>query len=156
MKEKSVNVVLTSPPYWPLQRTYGGKGLGFEKKLTDYLANLVAILRQTKRVLRDDGALWINLNDTYVDGDLQFIPTRLAMMMQADGWICRAEVVWLKTNTRPESVDNRPSRDFEKVLMFVKGKRYFYNPVRIPAQGGQVFRSDRGHCSELMAATIPI
>jgi len=114
-KEKSVNVVLTSPPYWPLQRAYGGKGLGYEKTLPEYLGNLVAILSQVKRVLRDEGILWVIIGDTYRDGDLQFIPTRLAMALQSDDWICRSEIVWLKTNVRPESVNNRPSRNYEKV-----------------------------------------
>jgi DNA modification methylase len=68
------------------------------------------------------------------------------MLMQNDGWICRAEIVWQKVNVRPESVKDRPSRDFEKVLMFTKQRsRYFYNPdpIRVPLVTGVISRLKR-------------
>jgi DNA modification methylase len=133
---KSVNVVITSPPYWPAKRAYGGQGIGFEPTLTDYIENLVAVFRATKRLLRDDGVLWLSIDDSYQDGRLLFIPARLALAMQDDGWICRAEVVWSKKGGgRPDSVSNRPIKDIEKVLMLTKrrnGYHYDGDPIRIP------------------------
>ena len=112
----SVNTILTSPPYWPAKRAYAGIGIGFEDTLEEYLANLVAIFRETRRVLRNDGTLWVVIDDHYDRGDLMFIPARLAMAMQADGWVCRAEIIWRKLGGgRPASVSNRPVRDFEMV-----------------------------------------
>jgi DNA modification methylase len=75
------------------------------------------------------------IDDSYDNGDLRFIPARLAMAMQADGWICRCEIVWAKASMRPESLSNRPSKDHEKVLMFTKQRsRYYYDadPIRVP------------------------
>lgn len=59
---------VTSPPYWGL-RDYGVSGqLGLEDTPEDYVEKLVAILREARRVLRDDGTLWLNLGDSYTSG----------------------------------------------------------------------------------------
>lgn len=60
-----VQCVVTSPPYWGL-RDYGVKGqLGLEKTPEEYVAKMVDIFREVRRVLRDDGTLWLNLGDSY-------------------------------------------------------------------------------------------
>jgi DNA modification methylase len=95
------------------------------------------VFRESRRVLRDDGILWVNIDDSYgQDGNLRFIPARLAMAMVDDGWLCRAEIIWSKRGGgRPESVNNRPTKDHEKVLMFAKqrsGYHYDCDPIREP------------------------
>jgi len=129
LPEKSVNSIVTSPPYWPTKRTYGGKGIGFEKSLEGYIANLVAVFERAWRVLRDDGVLWVVIDDSYENGDLLLIPARLTMAMQDAGWICRSEIIWNKDAAgRPEPVTDRVTKNHEKVLMFTKQRRYFYDP----------------------------
>jgi DNA modification methylase len=174
LKSKSVSVIITSPPYWPIKREYGGIGLGFEATLPEYIASLVAIFSETRRVMKDDGVLWVVIDDSYSRGagtwpmegmnirrppqksvtpagtayqdttaersagNLLFIPARLAMALQDDGWICRAEIIWDKgAQGRKESVTNRPRKNFEKVLLFTKQSRYFYDldPGREPLSG---------------------
>jgi DNA modification methylase len=137
MESEKVNVIITSPPYWPAKKGSGGKGIGFEKTMEEYITRLVAIFREARRVLRDDGILWVSIDDCYQNRSLSFLPARLAMAMVDDGWICRAEIVWDKSNRRPDPVVNRPAKEHEKVLMFVKGRDYFYDPdpIRIPPVG---------------------
>lgn len=66
MPAESVNCVVTSPPYFGL-RDYGHDGqIGLEPSPAEYVAALVAVFAQVKRVLRDDGVLWLNLGDSYV------------------------------------------------------------------------------------------
>ena len=65
MRGGSVNAIICSPPYWPVKRWYGGKGVGFEPTLTEYIANLVAIFREARRVLKDDGVIWVVVGDSY-------------------------------------------------------------------------------------------
>ena len=61
----SVQCCVTSPPYWRL-RDYGVNGqLGLEQSPEDYVTNMVAVFREVRRVLRDDGTLWLNLGDSY-------------------------------------------------------------------------------------------
>ena len=65
---ESVNCCVTSPPYWGL-RDYGVAGqLGLEPTPQEYVEKLVAVFREVRRVLRDDGTLWLNLGDSYATG----------------------------------------------------------------------------------------
>ena len=65
LEAESVNCCVTSPPYWSL-RDYGVEGqLGLENTPADYVAKLVEIFNEVRRVLRPDGTLWLNLGDTY-------------------------------------------------------------------------------------------
>jgi len=65
MPDASVQMCVTSPPYWGL-RDYGEEGqLGLEKTPEKYVMNLVKVFREVRRVLRDDGTLWLNLGDSY-------------------------------------------------------------------------------------------
>ena len=61
----SIQTCVTSPPYWGL-RDYGVEGqLGLEKTPEEYVAKMVEVFREVKRVLKDDGTLWLNLGDSY-------------------------------------------------------------------------------------------
>ena len=64
----SVQTCVTSPPYWGL-RDYGVSGqIGLEKTPEEYVEKLVAVFREVRRVLKDDGTLWLNLGDSYAAG----------------------------------------------------------------------------------------
>lgn len=70
MPEGSVHCCVTSPPYWGL-RDYGCDGqLGLESTPEAYIANMVDVFREVRRVLRDDGTLWLNLGDSYASGGM--------------------------------------------------------------------------------------
>lgn len=65
LEAESVHCVVTSPPYWGL-RDYGADGqLGLERTPEEYVAKLVSVFREVRRVLRNDGTLWLNLGDSY-------------------------------------------------------------------------------------------
>jgi DNA modification methylase len=65
LPDESVHCVVTSPPYWGL-RDYGIAGqLGLEPTPDAYVANMVDVFREVRRVLRRDGTLWLNLGDSY-------------------------------------------------------------------------------------------
>ena len=65
MADESVDCCITSPPYWGL-RDYGcDRQLGLEKTPEEYVFNMVQLFREVKRVLKDDGVLWLNLGDSY-------------------------------------------------------------------------------------------
>jgi DNA modification methylase len=68
MPDNSVHCCVTSPPYWGL-RDYGVDGqLGLERTPDEYVEKLVEVFREVRRVLRDDGTLWLNLGDSYCGG----------------------------------------------------------------------------------------
>lgn len=65
LADGSVHCVVTSPPYWGL-RDYGNDGqIGLESTPQKFVDSLVAVFREVKRVLRDDGTLWLNIGDSY-------------------------------------------------------------------------------------------
>jgi len=65
LPEKSVQCCVTSPPYFGL-RDYGHTDqIGLEQTPDEYVAQLVAVFREVRRVLRDDGTLWLNIGDSY-------------------------------------------------------------------------------------------
>lgn len=65
LPDESVDCIITSPPYWQL-RDYGVEGqLGLEPTFQEYIAKLVEIFDEAKRVLKKDGTCWVNLGDTY-------------------------------------------------------------------------------------------
>lgn len=68
LEDESVHTVVTSPPYWNL-RDYGVEGqLGLERTPAEFVAALVGVFRELRRVLRPDGTAWVNLGDTYLGG----------------------------------------------------------------------------------------
>ncbi|MEK9809557.1 MAG: site-specific DNA-methyltransferase [Candidatus Nanopelagicales bacterium] len=68
LADKSVNCCVTSPPYFGL-RDYGHAGqIGLEPTPDEFVAKLVEVFREVRRVLRDDGTLWLNLGDSYASG----------------------------------------------------------------------------------------
>lgn len=65
MGDNSVQCCVTSPPYWGL-RDYGVSGqLGLERTPEEYVGKMVEVFREVRRVLREDGTLWLNLGDSY-------------------------------------------------------------------------------------------
>jgi len=65
---ESVQTCVTSPPYWRL-RNYGTPAqVGLERTPEEYVARIFDIFREVRRVLRDDGTLWLNLGDSYAAG----------------------------------------------------------------------------------------
>lgn len=161
---RSMQCAVTSPPYWGL-RDYGISGqIGLETTLPQFLNHLVAIFNELRRVLRDDGTLWLNIGDGYTSGnrgyrasdkknparamavrpdtpeglkpkDLQGIPWRLAFALQDDGWYLRSDIVWHKPNAMPESVKDRPTRAHEYLFMLTKSERYYYDYEAVKETG---------------------
>ncbi len=127
MPAASVHCAITSPPYWNL-RDYGNGGqIGLEKSAAEYVGRMVEVFRAVRRVLRDDGTLWLNLGDTYRGGQLAGIPWRVAFALQEDGWRLRQDIIWHKPNPMPESVRDRCTKAHEYVFMLTKSERYYYD-----------------------------
>lgn len=161
---------VTSPPYWSL-RDYDIEGqIGLENSLDDYLGKLVEVFEHVRRVLRDDGTMWLNVGDSYTSGgrtwrapdrknsaravnvrpptpeglkekDLIGVPWRLAFALQAAGWYLRADVIWHKPNCQPESVKDRPTRCHEYVFLFSTNADYYYEPRAVRGPNGRNLRT---------------
>jgi site-specific DNA-methyltransferase (cytosine-N4-specific) len=162
----SAQCCVTSPPYWSL-RDYDIAGqIGLEPTVEAFIARLVVVFAHVKRVLKDDGVLWLNLGDAYTSGDRSYrapdkknpvramtfrpntpvglkpkdligLPWRLAFALQHDGWFLRSDVIWHKPNCMPESVKDRPTRAHEYLFLFSKSERYYYDGSTVREAGGR-------------------
>lgn len=156
LPDEVVQCCVTSPPYWGL-RDYGhADQLGMESTPGEYVARMVEVFREVRRILRPDGVVWLNLGDSYAGAansggagkqdtayravglptkqgegikpkDLIGIPWRVALALQADGWWLRSDVIWHKPNPMPESVTDRPTKAHEYVFLLTKSATYFYD-----------------------------
>ena len=81
LPDRSVQLVITSPPYFQ-QRDYGA-GMGNEARLEEYLENLLSLFRECVRVVKDDGSLVFNLGDKYEDR--QPTPCAVPFCNRSDG-----------------------------------------------------------------------
>jgi DNA modification methylase len=79
LADQSVQCIVTSPPYWGL-RDYGVAGqLGSEATPDLFVASMVQVFREARRVLRDDGTLWLNLGDSYVSTTTSSVGSKMAL-----------------------------------------------------------------------------
>jgi DNA modification methylase len=103
--------------------------------------------KEIHRVLKDDGIFFLNIGDKYLKGSLQKIPDRIAIAMLEAGWILRNEIVWHKPNGIPGSMKNRFINRFEKIYMFTKKRKYYFNldAVRIPYRPDSIRRAADGY-----------
>ncbi|MCI7637114.1 MAG: site-specific DNA-methyltransferase [Oscillibacter sp.] len=129
LPDNSIQVTVTSPPYFNLRRYTNQLELeiGREKTVADYVNHLVETFDVLKAKTRDDGLLFLNLGDSYVHGELAGVPWRVALALSDRGWILRSDIIWKKPNAMPSSVKNRPTVDHEYVFMFAKSKSYYYD-----------------------------
>ncbi len=68
LRDECVQCVVTSPPYWGLRDYLTPGQLGLEKTPEEYIARMVEVFREVRRVLRSDGTLWLNMGDSYYGG----------------------------------------------------------------------------------------
>ena len=170
LPDRSVRTVVTSPPYWSL-RDYEADGqIGRDDALGDYVKSIVMTFDKVRRVLCDDGTVWLNVGDSYTSGnrryrapdrknraramrvrpptpedlkpkDLIGVPWRLALALQDAGWWLRSEVIWHKPNAHPESVTDRPTKAHETVFLLSKSQDYRYDTDAVRGPNGRRLRT---------------
>ena len=127
LKDGEVQTIFTSPPYWN-KRLYSDEGgLGNEKTSEEFVVNLSNHFKDCKRVLSDKGSFFLNLGDTFLNGDLQNVPHRVIDRLKSDGWVLRNTIIWSKTNPKPSSSKSNLTPSYEFIFHLVKSKDYLYN-----------------------------
>ena len=130
--DKSIDCVVTSPPYWG-HREYSGGGIGQEKSYEEFIKNLFKITNEIYRVLKTNGSFWLNIGDTYKNKKLLGIPWRVALRMMDDqNWVLRNSVIWDKHKGGLDSSKDKLRNIHENIFHFVKDeKKYFYDDINI-------------------------
>ncbi len=126
--DNSVDMCVTSPPYYNL-RDYKNSGqIGTENTVKDFVENLCKVFDEIYRVLKPTGSCWVNIGDTYDKKKLLQVPSRFEIAMCDRGWHLRNEIIWSKPNPQPISSKDRFWGNHEKFFWFVKDvKKYYFN-----------------------------
>jgi hypothetical protein len=132
-----IDCSMTSPPYWG-QRSYSDEGIGLEASPEEYIAHMLAISWEIKRVLKPTGSFWLNIGDAYAKKSLLGLPWRIAIaMMDKQGWILRNSVIWNKVKGGLDNTKDKLRNVHEPVFHFVKAGDYFYDVDAIRNKPGQ-------------------
>ena len=141
LPSESVQMCVTSPPYYGL-RDYGEDGqIGIEQTPQEYIERLVEVFAEVYRVLKSDGTLWVNTSDSYAGSgkgiqknlekikpkDMIGIPWMLAFALREFGYYLRSDIIWHKRNCLPESVKDRPAKSYEHIFLLTKSPKYYYD-----------------------------
>lgn len=126
LASQSVDLIVTSPPYWR-KRDYGFvEQIGQEQTVTDYIDSLVRALNEWKRVLKSSGSLFINLGDTYRGGRLAGMPSRFEIAAVDNGWVVKNRIVWAKRGGIPEPSQRKLASRHEYIFHLVLDERNYY------------------------------
>tara|TARA_B100000085_G_scaffold235348_1_gene223559 strand:+ start:919 stop:1878 length:960 start_codon:yes stop_codon:yes gene_type:complete len=126
--DASVDMCITSPPYYNL-RDYKNSGqIGTENTVNDFIENLCNVFDEIYRILKPSGSCWVNIGDTYDKKRLLQVPSKFEIAMCDRGWFLRNEIIWNKPNPQPISSKDRFWSNHEKLFWFVKDvKKYYFN-----------------------------
>lgn len=123
----TVDLVVTSPPYWQ-KRDYGhADQIGLESTPQGYVASMMDCLAEWKRVLRPGGSVFVNVGDTYFKRSLVGIPGRLEAAAVDNGWTIRNRIIWAKDGGMPEAAGNRLANRHEYIIHLAPRPDYYYD-----------------------------
>ncbi|MGB7923493.1 MAG: site-specific DNA-methyltransferase [Pyrinomonadaceae bacterium] len=124
---RSVDLIVTSPPYWR-KRDYKISGqIGRERTPGQYVNEILSAVREWRRVLKPTGSVFLNIGDTFSNRSLVDIPGRIVVAAREDGWIIRNKIIWAKDNGVPEPAKDRLASRHEYIIHMTVGQRYYYD-----------------------------
>ena len=136
LKDSTVNVTITSPPYGAMKDYGSNQQVGFGQSYDEYLNSLVNIFAVLYRKTADTGSLWIVADTFKENSTLRLLPFELSSRLSGLGWLLKDIIVWNKTRTLPWSGRGQFRRIFEYILFFAKTKDFTYHVDRVKEPDG--------------------
>ena len=123
----SCDLILCSPPFWKLRSYTDNDVLGSEFDPEEYVQNIVNHLSsEVMRIMTPSASFMIELGDTFLNGNLQNIPHRIAIEFQRKGFIQRNSIIVNRKNPKPSSSKTNLTPTYSMLFHFVKSKDYRY------------------------------
>lgn len=129
IKNSSVDLIITSPPYADQRKsTYGGI------HPDEYVKWFLPISEQLLRVLKPSGTFILNIKEKVLDGERSTYVLELILAMKKQGWLWTEEFIWHKKNCYPGKWPNRFRDSWERLLQFNKSKKFnmYQEEVMVP------------------------
>ena len=129
LADNSVDLIVTSPPYWN-KRDYGhADQIGLEPTPDAYVESIMECLEEWRRVLRPHGSVFLNVGDTYYNKSLLGIPGQIEWRAAKGKWLIRNRIIWAKESGMPDPVKNRLANRHEYIIHLTCGSNYYYDLV---------------------------
>jgi DNA modification methylase len=136
LPNNSVDLIVTSPPYWN-KRDYGHSDqIGLEPTEDAYVESIMDCLEEWRRVLRPHGSVFLNVGDTYHNKSLLGIPGQIEWRAAKGKWLIRNRIIWAKETGMPDPVKNRLANRHEYVIHLTYKPNYYYDLVGYSAEFG--------------------
>ncbi len=110
--------------FWNIADSYYGSNQGYGTKNISAKQASNAGTLDTVNMIRKPN---VSKRNILKPKDLVLIPSRVALVAQADGWYVRSDIIWSKPNPMPESMKDRPTDSYEHILMFTKSAKYYWD-----------------------------
>jgi site-specific DNA-methyltransferase (adenine-specific) len=126
LSDETVQLVVTSPPYWGL-RDYDVKNqIGYDDSYQEYLNRLNSVWKECFRVLKKSGTLWVNIGKRLINDNMVLFANDIAESASSIGFTLKDIVIWHKPVFVPTSGKNNLTDRYEHVLFFSKNKKNYH------------------------------
>tara|TARA_A100000171_G_scaffold49237_1_gene57887 strand:+ start:1691 stop:2953 length:1263 start_codon:yes stop_codon:yes gene_type:complete len=130
IKPSSLDVTITSPPYFDMKDYGHSDQIGFGQSYEKYLKDIKGVFKQVYDATKDSGSLWVIIDTFKRDGAVVPLPFDFAREVSADGWKLQDIIIWKKDKTVPWSKKGTTRKIFEYVLFFSKSHDFKYYSER--------------------------
>lgn len=131
LTKDSVDVTITSPPYFDLKDYGYPEQIGYGQSYEDYLEDLGTVFKKIYDVTKDTGSLWVVIDMFRREGEVIPLPFDFVSRMKTIGWKSREVIIWEKDRTVPWAHKGQVRNSFEYILVFSKTKDYKFHIDRV-------------------------
>lgn len=121
----TVDLIVTSPPYWGCRDYEHPDQLGQEKTAQEYLDSLIGAINNWKPLLRSQATVFINIDDVFRNKSLVGIPALFELQIKKHGWLVVNRIMWIKDRGLPEPNPYRFSHRYEYVFQLAQKKDFY-------------------------------
>ena len=129
--EKTINVTITSPPYYNLKDYGSPEQIGFGQTYKAYLEDLKLVFSKVYNVTKDDGTLWVIIDTFRENHEVVPLPFDFSNQLKDVGWKLKDIIIWSKDRTVPWVHKGKMRNLYEYILVFSKTNKFKFYIDRI-------------------------